>query len=109
MRSYFKFSFLDFYQSELRSSSVIGSKIISTIAPYAKIDGALPHVYTQSINKDFYGEWDYNLNWKPKRIPNLFKWVVAISIAQTKLAYSKIKAYSSYAFFLILIKDKHFL
>jgi hypothetical protein len=31
----------------------LGFKIISTIAPYAKIDGALPHVYTQSINKDF--------------------------------------------------------
>jgi hypothetical protein len=45
----------------------LGFKIISTIAPYAKIDGALPHVYTQSINKDFYGEWDYNLNWKPKK------------------------------------------
>jgi alpha-beta hydrolase superfamily lysophospholipase len=92
MRSYFKFSFLDFYQSELEKFfSYWGSKIISTIAPYAKIDGALPHVYTQSINKDFYGEWDYNLNWKPKRIPNLFLWVVAISIAQRKLVYSKIK------------------
>jgi alpha-beta hydrolase superfamily lysophospholipase len=60
--------FLDFYQSELEVLQLLGFKIISTIAPYAKIDGALPHVYTQSINKDFYGEWDYNLNWKPKRI-----------------------------------------
>jgi alpha-beta hydrolase superfamily lysophospholipase len=85
--------FLDFYQSELEKFfSYWGSKIISTIAPYAKIDGALPHVYTQSINKDFYGEWDYNLNWKPKKgFPTFFKWVVAISIAQTKLVYSKIK------------------
>jgi hypothetical protein len=71
MRSYFKFSFLDFYQSELRSSSVIGVQNHFYYSLYAKIDGALPHVYTQSINKDFYGEWDYNLNWKPKRIPNL--------------------------------------
>lgn len=85
--------FLDFYQSALEKFfSYWGSKIISTIAPFAKIDGALPHVYTQSINKDFYGEWGYNLNWKPKKgFPTFFKWVVAISIAQKKLAYSKIK------------------
>jgi hypothetical protein len=49
---------LDFYQSELRSSSVIGVQNHFYYSPYAKIDGALPHVYTQSINKDFYGEWD---------------------------------------------------
>jgi hypothetical protein len=67
--SYFK-SFLDFYQSG-EVLQLLGSKIISTIAPYAKIDGALPHVYTQSINKDFM-ENGIIINWKPKRIPNLF-------------------------------------
>jgi hypothetical protein len=77
---------LTFISLSWKVLQLLGFKIISTIAPYAKIDGALPHVYTQSINKDFYGEWDYNLNWKPKKIPNLFKWVVAISIAQRKLA-----------------------
>jgi hypothetical protein len=39
-----------------------------------------------------------------KRIPNLFKWVVAISIAQTKLVYSKIKV-PILVMHLILIKD----
>jgi hypothetical protein len=76
--------FLTFISLSWRSSSVISSKIISTIAPYAKIDGALPHVYTQS-NKDFYGEWDYNLIETEKKDSQPFKWVVAISIAQTKL------------------------
>jgi hypothetical protein len=62
--------FLDFYQSELEKFfSYWGSKNHFYYSLYAKIDGALPHVYTQSINKDFYGEWDYNLNWKPKGFP----------------------------------------
>jgi alpha-beta hydrolase superfamily lysophospholipase len=85
--------FLDFYQSEFEKFfSYWGSKIISTIAPYAKINGALPPVYAQSVNKNFYGEWDYNLDWKPlKGFPTFFKWVVAISIAQQRLADSNIK------------------
>jgi alpha-beta hydrolase superfamily lysophospholipase len=85
--------FLDFYQSELEKFlSYWGSKIISTIAPYAKIEGLLAPVYAQSVNKNFYGEWDYNLDWKPtKGFPTFFKWVVAISIAQKKLADSNIK------------------
>ncbi|WP_339919864.1 alpha/beta hydrolase [uncultured Flavobacterium sp.] len=85
--------FLDFYQSGFEKFfSYWGSKIISTIAPYAKIEGALPPVYAQSLYKDYSGEWDYNLDWKPiKGFPTFFKWVVAISIAQKKLAYSNIK------------------
>jgi alpha-beta hydrolase superfamily lysophospholipase len=85
--------FLDFYQSKFEKFfSYWGSKIISTIAPYAKIEGALPPVYAQSVNKSYHGEWDYNLEWKPiKGFPTYFKWVVAISSAQKKLAHSNIK------------------
>jgi hypothetical protein len=60
---------LTFISLSWRSSSVIGVQNHFYYSLYAKIDGALPHVYTQSINKDFYGEWDYNLNWKPKGFP----------------------------------------
>jgi alpha-beta hydrolase superfamily lysophospholipase len=56
-----------------------------------KIEGALPPVYAQSLYKDYSGEWDYNLDWKPIKDSLPFKWVVAISIAQKKLAYSTIK------------------
>lgn len=85
--------FFDLYQSEFEKFiSYWGSKIISTIAPYAKIEDALATVYAQSLHKNFYGEWDFNLNWKPiEGFPTYFKWVVAIVNGQKKLAHSNIK------------------
>ena len=67
------------------------SKIMSKIAIYSKTNGALSPVYAQSIHKDFYGEWDFNTNWKPiKGFPTYFKWIVAIIKAQKKLEQSHI-------------------
>lgn len=44
-----------------------------------------------SIHKDYYGEWDFNQDWKPiKGFPTYFKWVVAIATAQKKLDHSNI-------------------
>lgn len=85
--------FFDFYQSNFEKFiSYWGSKLISNRAPYAKIDGTLAQAYAQSIHKDFYGEWDFNLDWKPiKGFATYFKWVAAIAIAQRKLTESKIK------------------
>lgn len=85
--------FLDFYQSNFEKFITYwGSKIISNLAQYAKIEGVLSPVYGQSLHKDYYGEWDYNLDWKPiKGFPTYFKWVMAINIAQKKLAHSNIK------------------
>jgi alpha-beta hydrolase superfamily lysophospholipase len=85
--------FFDLYQSEFEKFiSYWGSKIISTIAPYAKIEGALAPVYAQSVHKDSYGEWNFNLVWKPiEGFPTYFKWVVAVMNAQKRLAHSNIK------------------
>lgn len=84
--------FLDFNQTKFEK--IIGSfaaKIISKISVYSKINGALSPAYAQSIHKDFYGEWDFNLDWKPiKGFPTYFKWVVAIDKAQKKLEESNI-------------------
>ena len=67
------------------------SKIISKIAIYSKTNGALSPIYAKSIHKDFYGEWDFNINWKPiKGFPTYFKWIVAIIKAQKKLEQSHI-------------------
>ena len=67
------------------------AKIISKVSTYSKINGVLSPVYAQSIHKDFYGEWDFNQNWKPiKGFPTYFKWVVAIATAQKKLEESNI-------------------
>jgi alpha-beta hydrolase superfamily lysophospholipase len=84
--------FLDFNQTKFEKSfSYFIAKIISKISVYSKINGALSSAYAQSIHKDFYGEWDFNQDWKPiKGFPTYFKWIVAIATAQRKLEESNI-------------------
>ena len=84
--------FLDFNQTRFeKSMSSFLAKIISKLSVYSKINGVLSPAYAQSIHKDFYGEWDFNLDWKPiKGFPTYFKWVVAIARAQKKLEESNI-------------------
>jgi alpha-beta hydrolase superfamily lysophospholipase len=84
--------FLDFNQTKFEKSlSYFIAKNISNIFPYSKIEGALSPAYAQSIHKDFYGEWDFNTDWKPiMGFPTFFKWVVAITKAQNKLVDSNI-------------------
>ncbi len=84
--------FLDFNQTRFeKSMSSFVAKIISKLSIYSKINGVLSPAYAQSIHKDFYGEWDFNQDWKPiKGFPTYFKWVVAIARAQKKLEESNI-------------------
>ncbi|ULQ52937.1 alpha/beta hydrolase [Flavihumibacter fluvii] len=57
--------------------------LIAAISPYAKKDGAISPVYAQSVHKDFHGEWNFNMDWKPiKGFPAYFAWVNAITKAQ---------------------------
>jgi alpha-beta hydrolase superfamily lysophospholipase len=85
--------FLDFNQSKFEKSiSLFVAKIIAKLSTYAKLDGALSPAYAQSVHKDYYGEWEFNLDWKPiKGFPTYFKWVVAIARAQKRLEKSNIK------------------
>lgn len=84
--------FLDFNQSKFEKTiSYWVAKMISKVSGYSKINGALSPAYAQSIHKDFYGEWDFNLDWKPiKGFPTYLRWVVAIAKAQKKLEESNI-------------------
>lgn len=86
--------FLDINQSKLEKSfSISIAKVVSKLSTYSKINGVLSPAYAQSIHKDFYGEWDFNQDWKPiKGFPTYFKWVVAIERAQKKLEESNITA-----------------
>jgi alpha-beta hydrolase superfamily lysophospholipase len=85
--------FLDFNQS--KSEKLISqfiAKLIGKVSNYAKIEGALSPAYAQSVHKDYYGEWQFNLDWKPiKGFPTYFKWVAAIARAQKSLEKSNIK------------------
>lgn len=85
--------FFDFYQNNLQKTLVyLAAKVIASIFPYAKVNGALPTAYAKSLHKDFHGEWDYNLDWKPiTGFPTYFAWLLAIRSAHQKLANSNIK------------------
>ncbi len=65
------------------------SRIMSVIAPYSKIDGILSPAYAKSLHKDYYGEWDFNLKWKPiDGFPVFYAWSRAITRAQSFLKKS---------------------
>jgi alpha-beta hydrolase superfamily lysophospholipase len=85
--------FLDFNMSKLQKSMTLFlAKIISKTSNYAKVEGVLSKAYAESIHKDYFGEWDFDLKWKPiKGFPTYFKWIRAISNAQAKLQNSNIE------------------
>lgn len=84
--------FLDLNLSPMEKiGSKLLAKIASKISLYSKIEGALSPAYAQSIHKDYYGEWDFDIAWKPiKGFPTYFNWLNAIVIGQKKLQSSNI-------------------
>jgi len=84
--------FLAFNQTNFQKTLVyLASKLIAGLFPYSKVNGVLSPVYAQSLHKDFYGEWDFNLDWKPiKGFPTYFSWILAIGTGHKKLASSNI-------------------
>jgi alpha-beta hydrolase superfamily lysophospholipase len=84
--------FLDFNQNGFQMAIVcLAAKLITSIFPYAKVDGALSPAYAQSIHKNFYGEWDYNLEWKPTTLPTYFAWLLAVQKGHKRLVNSNIE------------------
>ena len=62
------------------------SRVLSSFVPYSNLPKVLSPAYAQSLHKDFYGEWDFNLDWKPiDGFPTYFKWLKTIIEAQTRL------------------------
>ncbi|MEP1151328.1 MAG: alpha/beta hydrolase [Balneola sp.] len=82
--------FFDFNISETeRKINLFFARIISLIMPYANKSKPLSSLYNRSLLKDHYGEWDFNLNWKPEKgFPAYFKWLLAIHSAQEKIRSS---------------------
>ena len=67
------------------------AKLGSAIKKDGKKDNAISSVYGESLHKDYYGEWDFNLAWKPiDGFPAYFKWFIAIVDAQRSLKGSHI-------------------
>jgi alpha-beta hydrolase superfamily lysophospholipase len=68
------------------------AKTITKFAPDGKLGKGLSPIYAQSMHKGFYGEWDFNLDWKPiDGFPVYFKWEIAIVDAQRSLNNSNIQ------------------
>jgi len=62
------------------------ARLISVLFPFAKQDDVLSPVYCESLHKDYHGEWDFNLEWKPiLGFPAYFAWAKAVTDAQTFL------------------------
>lgn len=62
------------------------SRWVSAIRPYAKLDGMLSELYPKSLHKDYNGEWDFDLTFKPiEGFPVYFAWSNAIMKAQDEL------------------------
>lgn len=85
--------FLDFNLSKIEKPiSKFIANLIGKLSNYTKIEGALSPIYAKSLHKDYYGEWEFNLKWKPiNGFPTYFKWLSAVARAQKSLKKSNIK------------------
>jgi len=76
----------------LRRPLFILSTMVSSVSPYTKFPEMFSPIYGKSVHKDFDGEWDYNLAWKPIKGFDLYHaWMSAIISAQERLRQAKIE------------------
>lgn len=60
--------------------------LLGRFSPFFSIQGGFTDEYGKSLHKDYYGEWDYNLKWKPNAAPAIYLgWIRAIHLAQKEL------------------------
>lgn len=70
----------------VRKLSVPVMNIAVKANEYANLPNALSPLYPKSIHKDHFGEWDFNLDYKPiKGFPAYFSWLLAIKSAQDEV------------------------
>lgn len=78
---FYDFNLSPFEKKALPILSLLGKKF-----PTIKIPGGFSKAYGKSIHKDYDGEWDYNLDWKPNVAPHVnLGWIRAIYQAQEEL------------------------
>lgn len=78
--------FYDFNLSPLEKKALPILSLLGKKFPTVKIPGGFSKAYGKSIHKDYDGEWDYNLDWKPNVAPHVnLGWIRAIYKAQKEL------------------------
>jgi len=75
--------FYDFNLPLLLKLIIPAVSLLGRFLPSIRIQGGFTDEYGKSIHKDYYGEWDYDLNWKPNTAPAIhLGWIRAIHKAQ---------------------------
>lgn len=60
---------------------------LGTVVPHIPIPGVLAPSYVQSLHRDFRGEWDFDLRWKPERgFPAYTGWFHAVRNGHRQVA-----------------------
>lgn len=71
--------FFEFNVPPILKSIIPPACAIGRIFPDIKIGGILAEAYGESLHKDYKGEWNYNLKWKPNTVPPIsLGWLRAI-------------------------------
>jgi alpha-beta hydrolase superfamily lysophospholipase len=82
--------FYDFNVPWIQKKTVIPLfSFLGRLHPNVSLPVGFSKFYGKSLHKDDFGEWDYNLNWKPHVAPSINAgWVNAIHQGHLKIAYS---------------------
>lgn len=71
--------FFNFNVSFLLKKVIPLATVIGKKWPRIKVGGVLSKEYGESLHKDYKGEWNYNLEWKPNIVPSIsLGWLRAI-------------------------------
>lgn len=81
--------FYDFNVPWIQKKTVIPTlAFLGRIEPNISLPIGFSKFYGKSLHKKYFGEWDYNLNWKPHIAPSINAgWVNAIHQGHLKIAY----------------------
>ncbi len=79
--------FLEFNESPLvRTGGSTLSSLVADRSPYFVVSKGLSPFYGESLHKDYRGEWDYRLSWKPiEGYPVYAAWLRAIREGQARM------------------------
>ena len=78
--------FFDFNLSgPLKAATGVAAQV-GALAPFLALPGGVSDLYPKSLHKDYYGEWEFDLHYKPlNNFPANFGWLRAIRMAQTQV------------------------
>lgn len=80
--------FFEFNTSAILTALIPIASAIGKYFPTMKVGGVLSEEYGESLHKDYKGEWNYNLQWKPNTVPPIsLGWLRAIREGHKQLKY----------------------